>query len=320
MKQTAVANHRQDEARQVSLKLALALSAQEEHRWGPELTSAAYELSSNDQDRAVALIQQGLCYLDLGELKKADQTLQLSARYSSDPGLVAFHRGRVQLAWRDEIEALERFDEALSAGSEAVPPWDLHFLMALSHINLEEYDDARPHLDQASAPGKEAPVRFYRGVCDYYQGRVEEAKAHFEGALDLGPAPEDQGRVLYYLAASLKELGHFEEAVAELGRAVEVDPEDLANHNLLGYCYYKLGRHEEAVGCFLRAVTIDPESAIDWANLGSNLRDLGRINEAVTMYRKALSLDPTIGFARKNLTRLVSMGENTGGPKPAGSS
>ena len=90
-----------------------------------------------------------------------------------------------------------------------------------------------------------------------------------------------------------------------LEKAVAADPDDIANHNLLGFCYYKLKRHQDAVACFRRAVEIDPKSGIDWANLGSNLRDLGRIDEAVEMYRKALSLDPNIGFARDSLAKLI---------------
>ena len=53
-------------------------------------------------------------------------------------------------------EALERFQEALGFGSPEVSPTELHFQMALSHINLEEYADARPHLDAAGAPERRA--------------------------------------------------------------------------------------------------------------------------------------------------------------------
>ncbi len=180
--------------------------------------------------------------------------------------------------------------------------------MAISHINLGEYPEARPHLDAASESGPQAPIAFYRGICDlnHAEGNIEAALARFREALALGPEAEDRGRVLFYIGTCHKEKGQFDDAIAMLQQAVEADPEDLANHNLLGFCYYKLGRHEEAVTCFLRAVTIDPGSAIDWANLGSNLRDLGRTDEAITMYRKALTLDPTIGFARASLTRLMA--------------
>jgi tetratricopeptide (TPR) repeat protein len=306
MSTSIAANRRRAEGRQVCFKLALAYSARDLHRPAVELAGQAAQLADQDQDRAAALIMKGLCHMSLGELSEADQSLQESLRHAADPGLVAFHRGRVEMAWHDEIEALERFQEALDRGSSDVPLPELHLQMAMCHINLEEYDEARPHLDLALQPGREPPVWFYRGICDLNQGSVQPAMASFQEAFRLGPEPEDLGRVRLYIATCYKEQDRFEEAIEQLQQAVAVDPDDLAIHNLLGYCYYKTGRHEQAVSCFLQAVTIDPRSAIDWANLGSNLRDLGRTDEAITMYRKALSLDPTIGFARAGLDRLLS--------------
>ena len=178
--------------------------------------------------------------------------------------------------------------------------------MALCHLNIEEYTEARPLLEQSLKPGQEkAPVSFYRGICELGQGRANRALYHFREALRIGPTDEDRGRVLFYVGTCFKELERFPEAIEALQKAVVADPGDLANHNLLGFCYYKTGQHEKAVQCFQRAVEIDPRSGIDWANLGSNLRDLGRIDEAVAMYRKALSLDPTLGFARDSLARLT---------------
>jgi ribosomal protein S12 methylthiotransferase accessory factor len=207
--------------------------------------------------------------------------------------------------WRDYIEALDWFEDALKSGSGQVPVEDMCFEMALCHINIEEYPEARPYLDRSQRPGEQKPpVAFYRGVCDHGEGKFETALKWFRDALALGPVAEDLGRVLFYIGTCLKEMEQYEEAVLALREAVAADPEDIANHNLLGFCYYKLKRHEEAVACFLRAVEINPSSGIDWANLASNLRDLGRTKEAIAMYKKALILDPSIGFARDNLNKL----------------
>ncbi len=306
MRDNLSANNRETEGRQACFKLALALSARARHGLAAELAHRAFELSDTKADQAAALLHEGLCLRDSRQLDKAEEALKLAAEHTDDQGLVAYHRGRVQFEWRDYIEALERFEEALESGSEQVPVEDMCFEMALCHINIEEYSEARPYLDRSLGPGqKKPPVSFYRGVCDLGQGNVLKAMDHFGEALRLGPAQEDLGRVLFYFATCLKELGRFEEAIDVLGSAINADPEDLPNHNLLGFCYYKTKQHEKAVECFRRAVEIDPSSGIDWANLGSNLRDLGRIEEAVEMYKKALSLDPTIGFARENLEKLT---------------
>jgi len=311
MRESLVVNDREKEARQVYFELALTFSSLEDYRLAADLARHAFKLSNRDEDRAAALVQEGLCHLNSGGLQKAEEVLELASTYPADHGLVAFHRGQIQFAWRDYIEALDRFEEALRSGSEHVPVEDICFQMALCHINIEEYSDARRYLDRCLEPGRKVVPVFYLGVCDLGEGRVESAMAHFLEALRMGPAREDLSRVLFNIGTCLKELGRIDEAIDVLEKAVEVDPDDLANHNLLGFCYYKTKRHQRALDCFLRAVEINPRSAIDWANLGSNLRDLGRIDEAVAMYKKAHSLDPTIEFVRVNLARLTNVLEES---------
>jgi tetratricopeptide (TPR) repeat protein len=306
MRANLLANDRRREAHQAYSRLALAFAGRRTHALAAELAHHAYELSDSDPDRAAALIHEGLCLREAGDFAKAEEALKLAGEYSEDRGLVAYHRGRVQFEWGDYIEALERFEEALASGSTQVPVEDMCFEMALSHIRIEEYEDARRYLERSLKPGEEKPpVSFYRGICDLAGGEVQGAMDHFREALRLGPAQEDLGRILFYIGTCFKEMGRFEEATDALEKAVAADPGDILNHNLLGFCYYKLGRHEEAVPCFIRALEIDPRSAIDWASLGSNLRELGRIDEAIKMCEKALSLDPTLGFARENLVKLT---------------
>jgi len=306
MRDNLSVNKREKEGREVYFKLALGLAAKGLYKDSAVLAHHAYELSGSDQDRAAALIHESLCLRDAREFEQAEAVLELADKYTQDAGLIAYYRGKVQFEWRDYIEALDRFEEALQTGSAHVPVADLCFDMALCHINIEEYAEARPYLDRSLEDGeKKAPVSFYHGVCDFAEGKRQTALDHFTEALSLDPSEDDLGRVLFYVGACHKELQRFDEAIEFLERAVEVDPDDIANHNLLGFCYYKLKRHDEAVTCFRHAVEIDPKSGIDWANLGSNLRDLGRTEEAIEMYRKALSLDPNIGFARDSLAKLT---------------
>ena len=305
------ANGRQREGRQVYFQLALALAQEQEYALAADLARRAAALSGDDRDRAAALIHAGLCRLDLGALEQAEADLLEADACTDDHAYVAFQRGRVQFAWRDYIEALERFEQALDQGSDRVPVEDLLYQMALCHINIEEYADARRYLLRHDGAEAAPVIRFYLGICDHGEDQMEPAMAHFREALRLGPQPEDLGRVLFYIGACLKELERFDEAMEVLSRAVEADPEDIANHNLLGYCYYKVKRHADAVACFRRCVEIDPRSGIDWANLGSNLRDLGRVEEAVAMYKKAVALDHSIGFAWTNLEKLENKEQGT---------
>jgi tetratricopeptide (TPR) repeat protein len=306
MTDSLIANERRAEGREVHFKLALAFSGKGQHREAIEHAVRARDLASDDSDRAGASIIKGLCHLDLREFEEAERTLREAAGGAEDPGLVSFHRGRVQFEWRDYIEALERFEEALASGSEAVPRVDLYYYMAVSHVHILEYREARPYLERWSQTGeRRAPMLYYRGLCDIGEEQFESALAELQASEKAGPTQQEIGNVLFYSGYCLKELSRYAEAIPVLKRAAEFDPSEIAVFNLLGFCFYKSGRYAEAVGCFERAIRLDPRSAIDYANLARNLRELGRTNQAIAMYRKALSLDPNIGFARDQLQLLT---------------
>jgi tetratricopeptide (TPR) repeat protein len=303
------------EGHDVLMRLAVAVGERSRYDDSSGLAAQAADLATAGPQRAAARLHQGLSCLHAGRLEEADRVLCEAVEDGADPGLIAFHRGRVQMAWPDEIEALERFEEAETASSEQVPPDELHLLMAMCHVNLAEFPDARPHLDLVAERSQLSVVEFYRGLCELGEGRAEEALELFRASLAARPDADDLSRVLLYLSTSLKELDRYEEAVEPLERAVALEPGESAHHNLLGYCFYKLGRHDEAVDCFKRAVEIDPRSALDWSNLGANLRELGRLDEAETAYQKALTLDPTLTLATNGLAMVEKLRQR-GEPPP----
>ncbi len=297
-----VANQRQNEGRELALRASSALVDAGAHHAAAEVAQTAAALSLNPGERADALIQTALCRLAGGQLKESDQAL-VDARASGAPaGLIAYHRAHVQVAWRDDIEALDRFAEALDLGLESVSVEDLHFEMALSHIRLEEWPDARTHLEQSGGPS--AAIAFNLGVCDVNDEQAERALGHFDRALEIGPPEEDLGRVRFFRGFCLKELERYEEAANDLAMSIELEEPELAHHNSLGFCLFKLGRYDEAVASFERAVAVDPGSAIDWANIGVNLERAGKVERAAEMYRKALGMDGGIAFAREGLKRV----------------
>ncbi len=313
MTDNLIANDSRAEGRRAHLQLALAFSDGGRQREAIEHAVRARDLASLDTDRADASIIEGLCHLGLREFEEAERALADAARSAGDPGLVSFHRGRVQFEWRDYIEALERFEEALASGSQAVPEIDLFYYMAVSHVHIHEYPEARSYLDRWERTGqRRALMLYYRGLCDIGEERYESALSELRACQEAGPARQDLGNVLFYTGVCLKELGRFEEAIPVLERAAELDSSESGVFNLLGFCFYKTSQHARAVDCFERAIELDPRSAIDYANLATNLKELGRTEEAIALYRKALSLDPNIGFARDNLQKLTGEPDERG--------
>ena len=302
MRASLVANQRRNEGRELALRISAALVEKGALSAAAVVARTAAELSLTEPERANALIQAGLCRLAGGDLANADRALCEAAEAGAPAGLIAYHRARVQVAWRDDIEALDRFAEVLELGTEAVSSEDLHFEMALSHIRLEEWADARTHLGQAGGPS--AAIAFNLGVCDVNDARAARALEHFDRALELAPPNDDLGRIRFFRGFCLKELERYEEAAEDLRLSIELEEPELAHHNALGFCLFRLGRHAEAVASFERAVEVDPTSAIDWANIGVNLERQGEHERAAEMYRRALGMDGSIVFARDGLERV----------------
>lgn len=305
MKENLGANAKGEEGRQVFLGLGIALSKKDMPREALLHAHKALELSVNDADRAVALLHQGLCHLRLGELSRADEVLNEGAAYSTDPGLFSYHRGNVQFARHNYMEAVNWFKETLDSESAEVPKGDLYFNLATSYINLENFNKARYYLDLMDQ--SLAQVRFHQGICDLGESLVESALAKFREALKLGLAQEDLSRVLFYVGHCLKEMERYDEAIPILDKAVEADPNDYTNHNLLGFCFYQVKEYEKAIEVFHKAIEINPGSAIDYASIGSNLRELGRFEDAIAMYQMALSLDPSMTVVKENIAKLVEI-------------
>jgi tetratricopeptide (TPR) repeat protein len=248
------------------------------------------------------LLYLGLLHLQRQEVEKAHDLLSRARELRPASGVVHYHLGRCEFAWRDYIAAADLFHEALSLGVSADVEAELRIYLGIAHVQLEEYGEAMQALE--TAPDHEPTVLFYRAMAYLGREQVSEALAQLRLALKLGPSPEDLPSVYFYIGHCLKEMGDCDEALEPLQQALQNDPRSYEAWNLLGYCRFRLGRHHDAIEAFLKALEINPGSAIDYANIGSNLRDLGEPQQAVEWYEKALRLDPTLGFAASNLKKL----------------
>ncbi len=152
-------------------------------------------------------------------------------------------------------------------------------------------------------PGKYY-VKFYLGTCHLALTDPKTAFNCFKEALNLEPNPQDVPSIYSYLGVALKDMGEYRQALNELVKGVELDPERTDLYNLMGFCHFMLKEHEAAIENFKKVIQLDPSSAIDYANIASNYRDMGQTAKAIRYYEMALTLDASIEFARDNLARL----------------
>jgi Tetratricopeptide repeat len=77
------------------------------------------------------------------------------------------------------------------------------------------------------------------------------------------------------------------------------------------------GRWTEAAQLNREIVQSFPNDVDALNRLGKSLTELGRYADAKEAYDKALGIDPLNSIARKNLTRLATLGEKEAAPRPA---
>jgi tetratricopeptide (TPR) repeat protein len=108
------------------------------------------------------------------------------------------------------------------------------------------------------------------------------------------------------LGAVLKQQGRREEALAPLGRAVELMPDNAEAHFNLGNCLLEQEKFADAEPCYRRALSFKHDYLAAYFNLGNVLQRQGRFAEAEASYLQALSLKPDLADARRNLAIVQS--------------
>jgi len=96
--------------------------------------------------------------------------------------------------------------------------------------------------------------------------------------------------------------GNYDRAMAELDRALRLDPTHANTWNNLGLALFYRGDFAAAQSAFEEATRLEPQAALFWNNLASALREQDRLEEAQqVLLDRVFSLDSTLPVAHLNL-------------------
>jgi tetratricopeptide (TPR) repeat protein len=217
------------------------------------------------------------------------------------------------------------------------PTQALYFLRAGCRKTLgeEAASQADSHLADKTAPTLAVDHQL-RGMAACKARQLAEAIQAFEAALrlepthywslmllggcltDLGQRPEDftgatrvftgcilrrpdHAHAYSYRGLAYAKLGQPDKAVADISKAIDLNPKLAWAWNNRGVVYCDdLRQAKEAVADFSQAIELDPKLASTWYNRGNAFSHLGQYDKAIIDYSRAIDLDPKLAPAWNN--------------------
>ncbi|WP_206956866.1 tetratricopeptide repeat protein [Trinickia acidisoli] len=141
------------------------------------------------------------------------------------------------------------------------------------------------------------------GALSLQSRRYEEGIALLERALEIDPR---QAAVHSNLSFALNAIGRHDRALAEANRAIALKNGFVDALNNRGVALAGLDRPEEALAGFEKALAAKPEFPEAWSNRSCALRDLGLADAAVASCDRAIALRPGYAEAWSNRANALS--------------
>jgi serine/threonine protein kinase/Tfp pilus assembly protein PilF len=132
------------------------------------------------------------------------------------------------------------------------------------------------------------------GLLLFYKLDFQGATKEFERAITLNPNYATAHH--WYGLGPLRCVGDHDKAIAELKRALQLDPLSLIINADLGVGLVTARRYDKAIAQLRKTIEMDPYFYYAHFNLGKALQLNGQLDEAVTEYKKAAALndDPLV--------------------------
>ena len=133
-----------------------------------------------------------------------------------------------------------------------------------------------------------------------------QAEAAAKKALSLDDDSADAHTALASVKADYNY--DFAGALTEYERAIQLHPNDATAHHWFGAdTLAELGQNEREIAEMKRALALDPLSLIINADLGNAYAHAGRLDEAIAQLRKTVEMDGSFYYGRENLGQALAL-------------
>lgn len=162
--------------------------------------------------------------------------------------------------------------------------------LAQMYTRMERWNDAANTIDQAEKlsprPQDMVYIHFLRGALQERQKHYDVAETEFRKALAIAP---NNALTLNYLGYMMADHNmNLDEAVKLIQHAVQLDPENGAYLDSLGWANLKLGQYALAEENLDKASELMPNDPTVHDHLGELYAKTGRLQQAVTQWERSL--------------------------------
>mgnify|MGYP000064688231 CR=1 FL=1 len=202
----------------------------------------------------------------------------------------------IQLFQQNRLDEAERaLKEALS---EYGPSTTIYEGLARIAGQRGELEKSATFANSAAAlAGASYEVFELAGMANKLCGHFEAALANFARCLELKP-----GHILLLseYADVASSLGQHEEAERIIVRALRYNPRVAELNYVHGRILGNQGRYSSEIVAYQAALEINPRFVDAYINAGVAFRELGKFEDALLMFKKAINIDPNNAAARNN--------------------
>ena len=207
-------------------------------------------------------------------------------------GYIPFDEGWTLEYNGDYESAIEKFDDALSFGDEAV----FYRYRGDCYYDMKEYQEALKSYESALQLTPQDPelLRSKAQVL-YTLGKLDEARLIIDEAMKINPTNDRVQQTKEFMNSNKAEAEihsqkgrelygerHFEDAIREYDLAISTNPDDYFSYYCRGLCNQNLGRYGEAISDYKQTITIKPGYASAYAQMASIHFQQGKYDEAIS--------------------------------------
>jgi protein O-mannosyl-transferase len=215
-----------------------------------------------------------------------------------------------------KMNLLDRSIEQLEKGVSILDTYsDAFYHLGLAYKEKGDFVNAVKNLEAARKNKTWTEADFYvaSGIAYGSSKQYDKAIADLKKAIEIDPKSYDaiNNLGLYY-----SEMGDIPNAIKSLNKSIEINPKfDKAYYNL-GNTYAKQGDYTKAIEQYKKAIDIDPKYEDAYNNTGNSYAAMKDYTNAIIYYKKVIEINPSNLQVLNNIgVTYKIMGDNLNGDK-----